>query len=563
MEKKTFVRREREIIELLLKEGTITQDMLQRARDESKRTGLNIKVALEKLGYIQSEEVVKLQAKALGIPYMDLSNYLVDEEILKIIPRNLAQQYQVVPLFRVGQSLTIGMVDPQDIVTMDQVRRICKVEILEPILVSEKSIAKVLDTHTEVTSSIEETIRSVNEEKISKAEGKGLNEAAEEAPIIKLVNLIISQAASARASDIHVEPEENDIRVRLRVDGVLEEMCLLPKKLQTAVISRIKILSGLDIAESRKPQDGRIRMKMEQKNLDIRVSTFPTVNGENVVMRLLDKTAVVLGLKEMGLMEQDLKIFSKLILHPHGIIFITGPTGSGKTSTLYAALTAISNMEKNIVTIEDPVEYEFPLIRQTQVNPKADITFSSGLRSILRQDPDVIMVGEIRDKETSEVAVQAALTGHLVFSTLHTNDAPSALTRLVDMGVEPFLISSATIGIVAQRLVRVICEKCKEKYEPISPVILKLGQQYGLEFWRGAGCKHCKNTGYAGRRGIFEILVMDEQVRKQVDAGVSSEEIKRVAVSAGMRTLFQCGIEQVRLGVTTIDEVLRVTALEG
>jgi type IV pilus assembly protein PilB len=373
---------------------------------------------------------------------------------------------------------------------------------------------------------------------------------------------MIMQAVKDRASDIHIEPEEDNCRVRYRIDGILHEINILPKNLQSAVISRIKILSKMDIAESRKPQDGRIRIKIESRDLDIRVSTFPTVHGENIVMRLLDKTSVILGLKELGFLENELNAFDKLIKHPNGIILVTGPTGSGKTTTLYAALSAISSMEKNIITIEDPVEYELPLIRQTQVNPKAGITFANGMRAILRQDPDIIMIGEIRDKETAEIAIQAALTGHLVFSTLHTNDAPSAVTRLIDMEVEPFLISSSVIGILDQRLVRLICNKCKEKYTPTEEVLKELNMKEGSLLYRGKGCPACKNTGFVGRVGIFELCAINDELKKMIDARRSADEIKKKAIALGMKTLREDGVKKIEMGLVSLEEVLEVTQVQ-
>jgi type IV pilus assembly protein PilB len=386
-----------------------------------------------------------------------------------------------------------------------------------------------------------------------------MEQAVQETPIVKLVNIVIMLAVKERASDIHIEPEEHNLKIRYRIDGILQEKNIFPKKIQNIIISRIKVLSKMDIAESRKPQDGRIRLKIETKDLDIRVSTFPTIHGENVVMRLLDKTSLLLGLKQLGFSESEFKIFDKLIRHPYGIILVTGPTGSGKTTTLYAVLSSLNTPEKNIITLEDPVEYELPGIRQTPINPKAGITFATGLRSILRQDPDIIMVGEIRDKETAEIAIQAALTGHLVLSTLHTNDAPSALTRLVDMGIEPFLISSSVIGILAQRLVRTICDKCKQKYVPPPEAVKELGIKAGEEFYKGAGCQRCNQKGYIGRIGIFELLFIDEEIRKMVDAKKSADEVKRKAVELGMKVLRDDGLQKAKRGATTIEEVLRAT----
>lgn len=551
-----------EIIDLLLKEGLITQEALEKAGEETKRTGLSLEKSLEKLGFISEEDIAKIKAAALDIPYMDLSDYLIDVELIKLIPEGIAKKYRVVPLFKIGNTITVGMVNPQDILILDQIRRVSNMDSVDPILVSEKGVQKILDSYYSVRGSVEEIVEAVDKEKVSLIEGKRPAELAEEAPVVKLVNVLIMQAVKDRASDIHIEPEEDILRVRYRIDGFLHEANILPKKLQNVIASRIKILAQMDIAETRKPQDGRICLKMENRNLDIRVSTFPMVHGENVVMRLLDKTSVVLGLKELGLFETGLNNLDKLLRHPNGIILVTGPTGSGKTTTLYSALTTISSMEKNIITIEDPVEYELPLIRQTQVNPKAGITFANGLRNILRQDPDIIMVGEIRDKETADIAIQAALTGHLVFSTLHTNDASSALTRLIDMGVEPFLVSSSVIGILAQRLVRLICEKCKEKYTPLTEVLKDLSMPKGSVFYRGKGCPACKNTGFVGRTGIFELLVIGEEIEKMIDAKKSADEIKRKAVGLKMKTLRDDGLAKIKEGLTTPEEVLRVTEVE-
>ena len=551
-----------DLIELLLKQGLITPDAFTKAKEETKRTGLSMEKALEKLGFITEEDIIKAQASALGLPSMDLTDYLIDAELIKIIPENIARKYKVVPLFKIGNSLTVGMVNPKDIIVLDQIRNIAQIESVQPVLVSEKSIQKVLDYHYGTSDTVEEIVKSLESQKIIGAQTKGLAEVAEEAPIIKLVNLLITKAVSERASDIHIEPEENALRIRYRIDGLMHETNLLPKKFQPAVISRIKVLSGMDIAESRKPQDGRIRLKMENKDLDIRVSSFPTVHGENVVMRLLDKSSVLIGLKQIGFLDEDISAFSKLIHRPNGIILVTGPTGSGKTTTLYAALTSISSMEKNIITIEDPVEYELPLIRQTQINPKADMTFANGLRSILRQDPDIIMVGEIRDKETADIAIQAALTGHLVFSTLHTNDAASAVTRLIDMGLEPFLVSSSLCGVLAQRLVRLICDKCKEKYTASEEVANDLGLKGQIEFYRGKGCPKCKGTGFSGRLAIFELLIINEEIRKLIEMKRSADEIKKLAVGLKMKTLRQDGLLKARNGLTTPEEVLRVTELE-
>ena len=557
--------KKQDTIELLLKKSLVTQDQIDRATQEVKRTGLTMEGALERLGFITENDIANVRAQSLGVPFMDLTGYIIDSALVKLIPEKLAKRSKAVPLFKIGSSLTVAMIDPKDIVVLDELRRVSKMDTIEPVLATEKGIQRILDTYYGVAGSIDDIVKSIGKDSKSEtafASKDILREAAEEPPIIKLVNVMIMEAVKDRASDIHIEPEEDLMRVRYRIDGILHEVNTLPTNLHRAIVSRIKILSQLDIAESRKPQDGRIRLKIEDRDLDIRVSTFPTIHGENVVMRLLDRSSVLVGLHELGLAEKELGEFEKLIKRPNGIILVTGPTGSGKTTTLYAALTTINSMDKNIITIEDPVEYELPLIRQTSINPKAGITFANGLRSILRQDPDVIMVGEIRDKETVEISIQAALTGHLVLSTLHTNDAPSALTRLIDIGVEPFLISSSVIGVVAQRLVRKICDKCKEKYMPDDSVLKDLGIEKKIELYRGKGCNKCKKTGFAGRIAIFEIFIVNEDMKKMVNSRVGVDEIRKKAIELGMKGLRDDGLEKVKKGITTPCEVLRVTEIK-
>ena len=393
---------------------------------------------------------------------------------------------------------------------------------------------------------------------------KKLEGIVEEPAIIRLVNLIIMKAVKEKASDIHIEPEQEVLKARFRVDGMLHEAISLSKPLQAAVISRIKIMANLDIAERRAPQDGRFNIKMEGREIDVRVSCMPTLYGENVVMRLLDVSSALLKLEDMGFPKEVLEKYNKLITRPYGIILVTGPTGSGKTTTLYASLSKINTIEKNIVTVEDPIEYRLSGIRQTQVNPKVKLTFANGLRSLLRQDPDIIMVGEMRDLETAEMAIQAALTGHLVFSTLHTNDAPGAVTRMIDMGLEPFLISSSVAAVLAQRLLRTICPKCKEKYTPTKEALKDIGlnEKEKIEFYRGKGCSKCANTGYKGRIGIFELMMLDEKIRNLIVAKTTLEEIRKQAVASGMITLKENGIGKIKEGLTTIEEVLRVTQEE-
>ncbi|MCX5701187.1 MAG: GspE/PulE family protein [Candidatus Omnitrophica bacterium] len=534
-------------VELLVEKGIITKDQLNKAKEEVNKTGLPIEKALEKLGFISELDIAQVVADSIGVPFMNLTDYLIDPEVIKLVPESLAKKCWTVPLFKIGDSLTVAMLDPLDVTAIDEIRAKTKMGSVDPVLSTQGMIQNVLDQYYGSVGSVKDLTLELTQEKLDQKikNAKGLNEVSEEAPVIKLVNMIIMEAVKDKASDIHVEPEEEMVRVRYRIDGILHETQ--------------QIMAKMDIAETRNPQDGRIQLKMENKDLDLRVSSFPTVYGENIVLRILDKTSVILGLGDLGLVEKDLKDFDKIIQRPNGIILVTGPTGSGKTTTLYSALSTVNSMEKNIITIEDPVEYEIPLIRQTQVNAKAGLTFATGLRSILRQDPDIIMVGEIRDKETAEIAIQASLTGHLVFSTLHTNDAASSLTRLIDMGVEPFLISTSVIAILAQRLVRVICPYCKEKYSPSSEVIKDLDLDSKITFYRGKGCVKCKQTGFIGRKGIFEFLLINEEIKNMVVAKSSASEIKKNALAHGMRTLFDDGLEKAKNGITTIEEVLRVS----
>lgn len=555
------------VIDDLVKKGMITKEQLEEAKETSKKTGLPFDKVLIKKGIITEENIAAVLSERLNLPFMDLSDYLIDASVIKLVPESLAHKYKLIPLFKIEETLTVAMADPRDINALDQVRLQSKCEV-EPVLATETAIKNAIDQYYSVGAGVEEVIKQMDEVK-SKAKDRVISKEelariAEDAPVIKLVNLIFIQAVKDKASDIHIEPEEKLLRVRYRIDGVLHEGVKPPKSLEAAITSRIKVLAKMDIAEKRKPQDGRIQLKMQGRDIDLRVSSFPTVYGENIVIRLLDKTSVLLGLAELGMRSATLEVYDKLIKRPFGIILVTGPTGCGKTTTLYASLSIINSAEKNIITIEDPVEYQLNMIRQTQINPKAGLTFASGLRSILRQDPDIIMVGEVRDIETAEIAIQAALTGHLVFSTLHTNDAAGALTRLIDMGIEPFLISSSIIGVLAQRLVRVICPKCKEKLIPTEAMLedLQLKRADDIAFYRGKGCPHCRDTGYIGRTGIFELLVINDDIKKLIIAKAPVDEIKKEAMASGMKTLRDDGIEKALAGVTSVEEALRVTQEE-
>ncbi len=540
----------------------LQQEQADQAKKEAGRVGQSLESVLVKSGFITDEELASTKATILGVPYIDINNYRLDRELVKLIPEKIAKKYSLIPLFSTGEALSIGMIDPQNIVAIDQIRKLTNFDVVDPILVSSGGFQAALNTYYRSYGSMADIVKTLEKEKTPSMGESLLGEITEKTPVSKLVDSLLMQAVQSRASDIHIEPEETIVSVRLRVDGLLHHITTFPLVIQNAVVSRVKILGGMDITENRKPQDGKIRMELEGKDLDIRVSTFPTLFGENVVLRLLDKRAMLPNLVELGFSKENLDNFSKLITRSHGIILVTGPTGSGKTTTLYAALSKINSEEKNIVTIEDPVEYVLPRVRQTQVNVKAGITFANGLRGFLRQDPDIMMVGEIRDKETVEMAIQSALTGHLVFSTLHTNDAPSALARLIDMGAEPFLISSSVIGILAQRLVRVNCPKCREPYTPSAAVLQSVGLPEGTQVMRGKGCTKCNQSGFTGRIGIFELMYITDEIKSLVDARRSAADIKKKAVEQGMKTLRQDGLEKVLKGMTPLEEVLRVTEIE-
>jgi type IV pilus assembly protein PilB len=515
---------------------------------------------------IGEEELVTFMADHLNVPMMRLSDYLIDSTTIEMVPEALARRYELIPLFKIGDNLTVAMVDPLDIEALDELRLVTGCNV-DPVIATENDIHKALDQHYGARGTIEEVVESIEEQEPDLAAAKDeeidlrkLQDIAGEAPVIKLVNVLIMEAVKSNASDIHIEPEADSLRVRYRVDGVLQETYNPPKHLQPAIISRIKIMAGMDIAQKRVPQDGRIMVTMGNRAIDLRVSSQPTVHGENVVLRILDRATALVDLNKLGFGEKDKKSFSKLIRRSFGIILVTGPTGSGKTTTLYSALDIINSPDKNIMTVEEPVEYQMPLVRQTQVDRKMGVDFSTALRTILRQDPDVVLVGEIRDLETAEMAVRAALTGHLVFSTLHTNDAPSAVTRLIDIGVEPFLVASSAIAILAQRLVRKICEYCKEDYTPSKAVLESWGldAEGDYKFARGRGCEKCRKTGYSGRIGIFELMIIDEKIRELIIARAPSTKIKEAAVAAGMSALKEDGLKKALAGITTLKEVARV-----
>jgi general secretion pathway protein E len=507
---------------------------------------------------VQAAEVLGLEVKE------NLLSELAFEDTLGI-PIQYYRRMGIVPLRSEDGVLIVALNDPMQFRAADDLglRAGCDAVrlVLSPLEEVHEAINLLFDRSSgDAERMVEDLEASGAQEGIGDFEElEDLMETTHEAPVIRVVNGILTQALRRGASDIHVEPYEREISVRFRVDGILHEIMTLPKRFHAHLVSRVKVMADLDIAEKRVPQDGRMKVRVANRTVDIRVSIIPMTFGERIVLRLLDKGVSLLGLREMGMSAETLERFEQFVRRSSGILLVTGPTGSGKTTTLYAALTKINSAEKNVITIEDPVEYELSGVGQIQVNPKTELSFARGLRSVLRHDPDIIMVGEIRDLETVEIAVQASLTGHLVFSTLHTNDAAGAVTRLVDMGVEPFLIASSLLGVLAQRLVRRICPACKEPYRLDGPRLERLGFREDQDLWRGAGCDACLGTGYRGRTGIFELLSVDEDVRRLVTSGADSVRIKEAAVRGGMRTLFSDGLDKVKQGLTTLDEVLRVT----
>ena len=551
--------------EMLIASGVITEEQLKTALGSQKQSGLRLGKELIRLGYLTEEVIIETLGDQAGIPYVDLDTYLIDQKTISLIPEDLARRHQLLPLFKIGGVLTVAMADPLNLFAIDEAKLKAGCEI-EAAISSEEKLNRALDQYYGISGSLDDVMKEISGEEVRAVPAKAgeikPGEEEKEAPIIRLINLIIIQAIREKASDIHVEPEEKQVRIRYRIDGILHETSSPPKHLQPTLISRIKVMGNMDIAETRAPQDGRFKMKIEDKEIEFRASCFPTIYGENVVLRILDQSSAILHLKDLGFARETLSKYADSINTPYGICLVTGPTGSGKTTTLYATLNTINSVEKNIITIEDPVEYRLNLIRQTQVNPKAGITFANGMRSILRQDPDVIMVGEIRDLETSEIAFQAALTGHLVFSTLHTNDAVGALSRMLQLGVEPFLIASSTIGVLAQRLVRTICQNCKVKYVPDERILksFNLSEKKGeATFFKGKGCKSCRQTGYRGRSGIFELMLVDDGIRDLILKRASAAELLASArQTQNMKTLREDGLEKSLQGVTTLDEVNRV-----
>ncbi len=564
-----FITKRPSLLGVLQEQGKLSHQVLdQELESLPGRDEWALAEALVARGLLLREDLNMAWAQLMGIPFLpSLEVEGIDGQVLSQIPIHFARKHMIVPVKLKDRELWVAMADPLVLEILDDLR-IRTGWSVKPVLSLTTEISRTInriyhesgDTAEQVLADLEE-LGGSGRVLAELEESEDLLESSADAPVIKLVNTILSEAVRLRASDIHIEPYHKELKIRYRVDGVLYNSLSPSRNLHSAIVSRIKVMAKMNIAEKRLPQDGRIRLRVAERDFDIRVSTLPTSFGERVVLRLLDKTSVLLGLEEVGLFPEQMELFERLISAPNGIILVTGPTGSGKTTTLYAALNRINSPDKNIITIEDPVEYQLAGIGQIQVNSKIGLSFARGLRSIVRQDPDVILVGEIRDTETAEISIHAALTGHLVFSTLHTNDAAGAITRLIDMGVEPFLVSSSVNAILAQRLVRVICPKCKEGYRPNARTMRELGiaQEEEVILYRGRGCDSCLQTGFRGRTGIFEFLVMDDTLRGLMMQTSDSGTLRKAAMERGMKSLREDGVRKIRAGITTVEEVLRVT----
>ena len=549
--------------------GEKNPDALIKIDEILSKNGESVEEALLSSHVLEDEEVLDVLSQFYEFPYiLSFSEKDIDPELVKILPISFARKYRLIPYQKKENSVVIVFAPPLDLYALDEIKSLFGCEI-EPVIALDhvvvNSINRVYERDKEMAEGIEDDTEGITEYDIH--EPKDLLDADDEAPIIRFVNSLLFQAVKEKASDIHLECFEKEVSVRFRKDGILHEITSVPKKLQASVISRVKIMAELDIAEKRKPQDGRIRVKVAGRDVDVRISTVPTTWGESVVMRLLDRSSVLLSLEDLGLKGEKLDVVETLIRRPHGIILVTGPTGSGKTTSLYAALERINSPDKKIITVEDPVEYQIQGINQIQVNSKVNLSFANGLRSILRQDPDVILVGEIRDRETADIAIHASLTGHLVFSTLHTNDSASAITRLIDMEIEPFLVASSLMAVIAQRLLRFLCSSCKERYEPSDDELNKIGinreELIDGVLYRAKGCDKCFDMGYSGRSAIFEMLIIDDEIRNLTLNNVDSGQIKRKAIEHGMTTLRTDGAKHILRGLTSIDEVMRVTEEES
>ncbi|WP_243692998.1 GspE/PulE family protein [Tissierella praeacuta] len=546
--------------ELLLYAGKINEEQLKDALNIQKKSGKKLGEVFVSENFVKEEDIIEVLEFQLGIPYVDLDKYEINLNVATIIPESIARRYELIAIDKREKLLLVAMVDPLNIFALDDIKLFVKCEIQPVISVRDKIIRNIdkfysKETTKKVLEEFEDSFLPTNNEEMEEDELLEVTTA----PVVKLLNSIIEQAVRERASDIHIEPYSEDIRVRFRIDGDLRQIMILSKNTLSPITTRIKIIGKMNIAEKRVPQDGRVEIKVDDKEIDMRISTLPTVYGEKTVIRLLDRSSFIFTKEALGFNKKGLETFDKILSQPYGMLLVTGPTGSGKTTTLYTILQELNQIEKNIITIEDPVEYKLNGINQVQVNTKAGLTFASGLRSVLRQDPDIVMVGEIRDGETAEIAVRAAITGHLVLSTLHTNDSPSTVARLIDMGIEPYLVSSAIIGVVSQRLIKLLCPKCKIKYEAgyLEKKILGIDEKEKLILYKAGGCSSC-NNGYRGRRAVHELMPINENIRQLIDQGTNIDELRKQAIKDGMTTLLQSAATLAIIGDTSYEEVLRV-----
>ena len=541
----------------LLEAGLISEDQLNLALREIKRLGIYLGEALVNLGFVTQEILTVYLAQTTKSEVVDLSTYFIQPEVLELVPYAVARRFPVLPLKLEGSLLTVALANTMDVVAVDTLERLTG-HTLDVVSASSQNILDALDQHYARSGSIDDTIDQLLKQGLDNLG----EEARAEAPMVRLCNQVITLAIKNRATDIHVEPDEKVLRIRMRIDGMLRQEVFMPKQLQLPVIARLKLMANLNVTEKRLPQDGHITFTVGHRTVDLRISTLPTSFGESVVMRILDKTSVKLELTELGFPDRDRATFESAIAKTHGILLVTGPTGSGKNTTLYTGLMLVNALERSIFTLEDPIEYEFPFVRQTQINPDVGMTFPVGLRALLRQDPDVIMVGEIRDQETAQLAVRAAFTGHLVLSTLHTNDAVGAIPRLLEMGIEPYILPSVMIGVIGQRLIRAICPECKEEREDAETILkgLKIPVPEGMvpRLWRGVGCGACGGTGYRGRLGIFEMFMMDERFHDPIARNLDVPKIHQLAKESGMQSMLEDGIHKALTGVTTVEEIIRV-----
>src|SRR5438874_5080196 len=548
--------------DVLVKRKILGPDQIEEAKGMATQTGVKLQDALVKLNYATAQEVMSSIAEFHNMQFVDLKGITIPSSVVEMVPESVARENHIIPLSHENNALQIVMSDPNDLDTIEKLRFILNKDI-QPVLSDREDIVAAINAHygQSETESVDSMLSEFTDTQIDFTETEATSgagtDAESDSPVVKLVNLIIQEAIKARASDIHIEPFADRIRVRYRIDGVLVERDSPPRRLQAPLTSRIKIMGNIDISEKRRPQDGRIKMSVQGNHFDLRVSLLPTVHGQSTVMRILDRGSIQVSIRDLGFSEEDHKRFQTIIKRPNGIFLVTGPTGSGKTTTLYAALNELNRSDRKIITAEDPVEYYLPGINQVEVRHNIGLDFARIIRAMLRQAPNIILVGEIRDKETAEIAVQASLTGHLVFSTLHTNDAPSAITRLGDIGVQPFLVASSLIAIMAQRLVRIVCPKCREPYTPPVAVIKAAGitpeQVKSATFARGQGCNYCHHTGYRGRKGIFELMLVNSKIRELMFKNASSVDIRKQVIKQGMKTLYVDGIHKVMRGVTNLE----------